>query len=138
MNNYCRNCGEKLENDITVCPKCNCEVLDGRINVEEKREELKYFRKKEFDYILSIIFLYLMAFLISNTEAYGYDPFLSFIVPLMTLGATVLLVYAKFSMKKSFIINLLYKVFILLILAYFIYIIYLMMACTGVFHRGCF
>ena len=35
-NNFCRNCGQKLENGITVCPNCKTEVIDKRVVVDNR------------------------------------------------------------------------------------------------------
>ena len=44
MNNYCTNCGEKLQKDAKECPKCE---------VEQKRLKLPNLRKKNESILLS-------------------------------------------------------------------------------------
>lgn len=43
MNNYCTNCGEKLNKDIKKCQKCNTLVIDIYRSEKElkKKEEIK-------------------------------------------------------------------------------------------------
>jgi len=35
MNNFCRNCGQKLSQEINFCEKCGAKIIEKRINVEE-------------------------------------------------------------------------------------------------------
>ncbi len=59
MNNYCRNCGEKLAIDnIKVCPNCGVEIFEERIDVEKAKASLK-----EGNNYVNFIFL-LMAILL--------------------------------------------------------------------------
>jgi len=69
MNNYCRNCGRKLESGEKKCINCDAEVLEKRINVESKRQELAEYKKKENRYIILTIFLYVLSYLV-NFESY--------------------------------------------------------------------
>ncbi len=36
LNNYCHNCGAKIEKDLTKCPNCNTEILTKRIRTDNR------------------------------------------------------------------------------------------------------
>ncbi|MDD6879522.1 MAG: hypothetical protein PUD59_04780 [bacterium] len=115
MNNYCRNCGEKLENDINVCPKCNAEVFKNRINVEEKKKELYEYKNKENKYVILIIALFSLSCI-----SFVFN-FLSYINPLLFLCAIITLIYAKITMNKSIKIKIIFNIIIILPILYLLY-----------------
>ena len=39
MNNYCTNCGHKLNSKDIVCPKCNLAIVDDREELNKKRNK---------------------------------------------------------------------------------------------------
>ena len=47
LNNYCRNCGKKLDLNEKYCTNCGAEVFEKRINIEEKKNELDSYKRKE-------------------------------------------------------------------------------------------
>lgn len=63
MNNYCKYCGEKLENNPSICPKCNTKLFENEINTEEEKNKLKEYKKKENKYLIIIITLYALPYL---------------------------------------------------------------------------
>jgi len=63
LNNYCRNCGKKLDLNEKYCTNCGAEVFEKRINIEEKKKELDIYKRKEKIYILSVIILISLYFL---------------------------------------------------------------------------
>lgn len=138
MNNYCRNCGEKLENNIKVCPKCNAEVFENRVNVEQRKNELEKYKKKENMYIIVIIILYASAYLSPYYfRILGVYNFISYIIPLLYLAATITLIYARITMNKSQKIRIMFNIFMILIVLYLFFIIFMFITCTGVLNKGC-
>ena len=101
MNNYCRNCGEKLESDTKICPKCNTEVFENRINIEQRKNELEEYKKKENRYIITIFLLYALSYLSAYLGFRKEYSFISYINPLLSLGAIITLIYARITMNKS-------------------------------------
>lgn len=133
MNSYCRNCGEKLENDIKMCPKCGAEVFEKRINIEKKKIELDEYRKKENKYILIIITLYTLSYLLS----YLNNNFISYITPLLSLSSTIILVYARINMNDSKKIRIMFNIFIVLIILFNLFILFTFLTCINFINRGC-
>lgn len=138
MNNYCRNCGEKLGNDIKVCPKCNAEVFENRINVEQTQKEIEEYKKKENNYIITVIVLYALSFLSPYLNFLGEYNFISYISPLLSLGAIIILIYARITMDKSKKIKTMFNIFMALTVLYLLFIIFIFITCAGAFNRGCY
>lgn len=138
MNNYCRNCGEKLESDAKVCHKCRAEVFEKRINVEQWENELEEYKKKENKYFIIIISLYALACSLYFFNIFEEYNFISFIRPLLFLGATIFLIYARSTMNKSKKIRILFNIFIIFIILFLLFTIYIFSTCTGILKRGCY
>ena len=138
MNNYCRNCGEKLENITKICPKCNAEVFETRVNVEQKKNEIEEYKKKENKYIIIVITLYALSYLSPYLNVLGEYNFISYISPLLSLGATITLIYARITMNKSKKIRIMFNIFMVLIILYLLFIIFIFITCTGALNRGCY
>ena len=138
MNNYCRNCGEKLDNNTKICPKCNAEVFETRVNVEQKKNEIKEYKKKENKYIIIVITLYALSFLTPYLKSLGEYNFISFISPLLPLGAVITLIYARITMNKSKKIRIMFNIFMVLIILYLLFIVFIFITCTGALNRGCY
>ena len=137
MNNYCRNCGEKLEENVKICPKCNTEVFETRVNTEQMRIEGEEYKKKENTYIIIVIVLYALSFL-SRFSIYLIDySIYSFIRPLLFLGATITLIYARITMNKSTKIRTMFNIFISLLIIYLVFIAIVFISCASAFNRGC-
>ena len=65
MNNYCENCGNKLESNAKVCSKCGAEVLEigesTNSNCDIKNiVHTPAYKKKENIYVIIVIFLFLL------------------------------------------------------------------------------
>ena len=133
MNNYCRNCGSKIENSIRKCPICEAEVFEERINVEKTKAELENCHKNENKFVLITIVLAIVGI-------FGF-PFLPRLLgPLILVSPLFILIYAKNKYQYSEKIERLYNVFNVLILLFFIYVtvafLFLILTCTGGFDRG--
>lgn len=101
MNNYCKYCGEKLENNPSICPKCNTKLFENEINTEEEKNKLKEYKKKENKYLIIIITLYALPYLSNYLKFSEEYNFISYIKPLLYLGAIITLIYARITMNKS-------------------------------------
>lgn len=113
MNNYCRNCGLKLEISTKICPKCGAEVFQNRINIVQKKKELDKYKIKEKIYIIIIILLVLIfPGVMQFTGLYYEYIFNVYICPLSFLVGVITLVYARITMNDSEIIRILFTIFI--------------------------
>lgn len=134
MNNYCRNCGRKLESGEKKCINCDAEVLEKRINVESKRQELAEYKKKENRYIILTIFLYVLSYLV-NFES--YFNFLSSYSSLIFLGSIMTAIYARITLNNSKNIKTMFNVFILVIIINFLFVLLLITTCESVIDMVC-
>lgn len=129
MNNYCRNCGQKLEEGVTVCQKCNAEVFIERINVEEKKEEITKFKIKEKNYVIIILLMYFSSIFLS----FGLEnKIIFFVSPLLALASYIMLIYARITMYNSRMIKIMFNIFLILFIIKLIYIIMMMVACVNI------
>ena len=139
MNNYCRNCGNKLDKDAKFCSKCSAEVFDDRIDVEKKKKELEVYRKKENIFIIVVICLYVLPYFLHYLHFIS-DAVVSFIGPLSYLCATVILIYARIMMHDSIKIKVLFYIIISLVIIYILFMILLFVTCLGfaeLIDKGC-
>lgn len=129
MNNYCRNCGKKLENDIKVCPVCNAEVFENRINVSLKKEELIKNKQKERKYLIAIGILFTVG-LIEWFLTYFFESiFFYSIYPLVFLSAIIVLITAKVALPQSKIIKVLFYILIAIIILYSCMLMFILARC---------
>ena len=111
MNNYCRNCGNKLESNAKVCSKCGFEVLkiDSTDDVKNIVNTPEY-KKKENIYVIIVIALFLLSvFAPSIDNLLGKNSFFSSISPLFTVATRI-------TMHQSRKIEILFNVFMTLML----------------------
>ena len=135
MNNYCRNCGEKIDIDTKVCPKCSTEVIKQKIDVQQKEAVMKEFNKKENLYLLIIISLYLIGQLLSYIKLSENNSFIDNIRPLFLLSSILTLIYARITLRKSIKIKILFWIVIGVFLAYIIYLLIIIFSCVGILNR---
>ena len=121
MNNYCRNCGEKISGNI--CQKCGVEVIDKRVNIEEKTKEIKKFKDLETKYILIIIIIGAVAYFISTI------PYLNILSPLIILCDIIFAIYVRIKMAASKLIRILFLIACILGVLYLLGMIILVIAC---------
>lgn len=118
MNNYCRNCGNKLESNAKVCSKCGFEVLkiDSTDDVKNIVNTPEY-KKKENIYVIIVIALFLLSvFAPSIDNLLGKNSFFSSISPLFTVATMITLIFARITMHQSRKIEILFNVFMTLML----------------------
>lgn len=138
MNNYCRNCGKPIEKNTKFCTNCGAEVFEERIDVEKEKKELEEFRNKENIYMIVVICMYVLPYLLEHFN-FVSDSFSSFINPLVYLCATVILIYAKITMRNSEKIKILFYIIISLVILYIISMIFLIATCLGTARlMGCY
>ena len=121
MNNYCRNCGEKISGN--TCQKCGTEVIEKRVNIEEKTKEIKAFKDLETKYILIIIVIGAVAYFISTI------PHLNILSPLIWLADIIFAIYVRIKMAASKLIRILFLIASILVAIHLIYIIVVLIAC---------
>ena len=96
LNNYCRNCGKKLKKGDTVCKECDTKVLYERVKNDNKYITLT---------IISIVcFLF------------------GFIIPLTSIIAVIILIYAKSAYPDKDIIKIILAIELLILSAIIILI----------------
>lgn len=118
MNNYCRNCGNKLEPNTKVCSKCGLEVskIDSTDDVKNIVNTPEY-KKKENIYVIIVIALFLLSvFAPSIDNLLGKNSFFSSISPLFTVATMITLIFARITMHQSRKIEILFNVFMTLML----------------------
>lgn len=123
LNNYCRNCGKKLDLNEKYCTNCGAEVFEKRINIEEKKKELDIYKRKEKIYILSVIILISLYFLSVHFNLSKKYEFISFINSLLLIVSFIIIIYARITMCDSKKIRIMFNLF----LAYLIYIMVLLL-----------
>lgn len=133
MNNYCRNCGQKLENNVTNCPNCNAEIFEKRINVDEKKEEITKFKEKEKNYVIIILLLQFIPYLLVGSE----NAIVTFISPLLSVASYILLIYARITMSNSKVIKTMFNILLILFIIRLLYVIIIFVACTNII-KGCY
>ena len=151
MNNFCRNCGEKLEDNIKVCPKCGAEVFEEKIDVEQKQVELENFKKKENFYIFLIIGLFAFGYGLpiifdsiykatDSVELYKVYNAIKSICSLLSLAGIITAIYARVTMHDSTKIKVLFRIIIVLVILFLIYAIWVVILCSSAMgsFRGCY
>lgn len=121
MNNYCRNCGNKLESNAKVCSKCGFEVLkiDSTDDVKNIVNTPEY-KKKENIYVIIVIALFLLSvFVPSIDNLLGENSIFSAVSPWLTISLLAAVIFAKFEMPDSKKIKLLYFAIGIIALVYF-------------------
>lgn len=133
MNNYCRNCGQKLVNSVTNCPNCNAEIFEKRINVGEKKEEITKFKEKEKNYVIIILLLQFIPYLLVGSE----NAIVTVISPLLSVSSYILLIYARITMNNSKVIKTMFNILLILFIIRLLYVIIIFVTCTSVV-KGCY
>lgn len=134
MNNYCRNCGEKMSG--TICEKCGAHVIDKRVNIEEKRKEMDAFHSLEIKYIVIVVLIPAIAYVITYICALlNIHEFGNVIFPLAILGDIIFAIHVRIKMANSSLIRTLFLIASILLVFYGIGFILLMIMCNS-FVRG--
>ena len=129
MNHYCRNCGERLSSGEKVCPKCEAEVFDSRIDVEEKKQEMIEEKEQEKKYIAIMIIFAVLNTIASYMGSKNQSLFSSF-GPLFALVFIITLIYARIKLPQSKMIQIIFIIVLAGLIAYFVAVIYVFLTCT--------
>ena len=131
MNNYCTNCGEKLEENAKNCPKCHMEISTNQM--EEKKSSEK---KKEKQYIFIVLFLYAFPYL-KKIILPSSDSYISYFLNSSSyICATIILIYARITMHNSKSIKVMFKIFVFFIVLFLIWALFLVITCGSVIRSG--
>lgn len=137
MNNYCRHCGEKLEANVTVCPKCSAEVIEARVNIEEKKKEIDEQKKKAKKYVLIMALFYALAYLIDYYKELFEGSFIYNLRSLFPLMAIITLIYARVTLKQSKLIRVLFGILLTLTILYILFFLFILITCMAFMNSGC-
>lgn len=109
MNNYCRNCGHKLDNDSKFCTNCGTEVLEKRVDdVKEKNAEYNSYKKLEKKYLIILGILFALPKVLFFANA-------SVLSPLCSIAFYITLIYARIKVKESKIIKVIFIIEMILL-----------------------
>ncbi len=124
MNNYCRNCGEKLTNS-NVCEKCGTKVLTNRVGELDRVLAKKYIR---IFFIMHILYFidYVIIFTLPNNIG---NPLLSIIFNFLPLVLIIFVIFAKNKLKYSKFFNIVFWIMLLLIILIILFILFLFISC---------
>ena len=135
MNNYCRNCGQKLELGQKEC-SCGAVVIEKRIDIEKRKEEIAKVKKKEKIYLITIACLILSAMALNSLSNYlNLD--LGAILGLLFLGAFISIITARVNCSESKVIRTLFAILIIYIAIQTIFSALTIIACFGWLRYGC-
>lgn len=130
MNNYCRNCGEKIENQASVCSKCNTQVLKERIDVERKTRQINISNRNEIFCVVFVVVCFVLIF-ISNSSLFQVLLFCfnilrnELISSLLFLVSIIVLICARVTMPNGKLIKMLTNNFIIMIILYLLFIFFI-------------
>lgn len=108
MNNYCRNCGNKLEKDDLKCSKCDVEVINDRVSPTYAKKMANTYQKEEKKYFSIMVALFIISLLAGV--------FFTMAVPFLYFFEIVLGVYMINRFKSSQRIKIIFGVEVGLIL----------------------
>lgn len=124
MNNYCRNCGEKLTNS-NICEKCNTKILTNRVG-ELDRVLAKKYIKIFFEMLILYFMSYVIMFMLSNAYVLALvAPIISF----LPLALIVFVIFAKRKLKYSKFFNIVFWIILLFIILFILFILFLLISC---------
>ena len=110
------------------------EILDNRINIEQKKIELNDLKNNEKKYIYLVISLFLLSGIISCLET---NTFLSLINPIIFFSAVIITIYAKITNKNSKKIKILFYIVISYVIIYILSLLLLFITCIKIINMGC-
>ena len=89
MNNYCRNCGEKLTN-FSVCEKCGTKILTNRVGELDRLLAKKYIR-----IFFTMLILYFISYVIMFMlpDAYILYALVSPIINFLPLALIIFVIF---------------------------------------------
>lgn len=137
MNNYCKNCGEKLGEKINECPRCKTKVNESQINIEQEKKVPEEYHKKDIIYFVATLILYLLPLLMHELgeifEIFIFD----YIGPFFTLASVITIISARIKMPESKKIKILFIIIIALSIVELIGEIIKLIICDSLMNIGC-
>ncbi len=126
MNNYCRNCGEKLINS-NICEKCGTKVITNRVG------ELDKVLAKQYIWIFFIMLIvYFISFVIIfmlPDEYVLYALVVSPIINFLPIALIIFVIFAKKKLKYSKFFNIVFWIMLLLIILFILFILFTLLSC---------
>ncbi|MDY5875608.1 MAG: hypothetical protein SPJ74_06015 [Bacilli bacterium] len=125
MNNYCRNCGEKLTN-FSVCEKCGTKILTNRVGELDRLLAKKYIR-----IFFTMLILYFISYVIMFMlpDAYILYALVSPIINFLPLALIIFVIFAKKKLKYSKFFNIVFWIMLLLITLFILFILFMLISC---------
>ena len=125
MNNYCRNCGEKLTN-FSVCEKCGTKILTNRVGELDRLLAKKYIR-----IFFTMLILYFISYVIMFMlpDAYILYALVSPIINFLPLALIIFVIFDKKKLKYSKFFNIVFWIMLLLITLFILFILFMLISC---------
>ena len=136
MNNYCRNCGQKLKENQTEC-SCGAVVIDKRVDIDARKQEIIQFKKKEKTYLTVIISLLIAEALVSYISNNFNVRFLDSIPGLIALALFIAIITARVKCGESSVIRGLFAIMIAFLVFETVMGVLTVIACFGWMRYGC-
>ena len=125
MNNYCRNCGERLTNP-NVCEKCNTKVLTNRVGELDRalaKKYIKIFFAMIILYFMSYIIMFMFELLNSSILYSLISPIIGLIISYFPLILIIFIIYAKKKLKYSKFFNIVFWIMVLMIVLFILFML---------------
>ena len=126
MNNYCRNCGEKLINS-SICEKCGTKVITNRVGELDKVLAKQYIRI--FFIMLIVYFISFVIIFMLPDEYVLYALVVSPIINFLPLALIIFVIFAKKKLKYSKFFNIVFWLMLLLIILFILFILFTLLSC---------
>lgn len=101
MNNYCRNCGIKLESNTKECPKCKAKVFEERIDPVKKSKDIKDYKNKENIVLLVFLLTSLLFFATFYLKIFKDSKIIIYLTPIILVSPIITLIYGCITLKQS-------------------------------------
>ncbi len=141
MDNFCKNCGAKLDDGIMYCPQCGLQIYDNGTLVKNNTNQSESIenKKKENKYIITIIALYAIGIILMFLPFTGKFGFAFTIYPFFFLTAFIMTIYAKVKIRGSKKIKLIFNFSIGMLVVAIVCIILIFITCNSMIQsmQGC-
>lgn len=125
MNNYCRNCGKKIDNS-KVCNNCGTKVIEKRVEELDKSLEKKY-----MIIFAAAILIYLLFQSIISLQSTKYSTINTLIMinHLLRIAIIIFVIYAKKKLKRSKFFNVIFWLMLTALFLLLLFIVLLIVSC---------
>ena len=128
MNNYCWFCGTKLGKNVKRCNNCDAEVIEERVNIEERTLLYNELKKKENTLFVVTILLPVLAYVLLVFD-------LAVCTPLVLVGDLICLVYLRKKYFYSTKVKVLSSLVLIGVVIFIGFAIWICIEC-GIIHPG--